>query len=91
MFRMWIKLWKDNRLMKDMTVENGEPVNRTKKVFDAVDRACSEWNLPKTIWLQNNLKEFKKNARTRFGQDSFIETVEFDWFELHVIEEDLNY
>ncbi|MBP5354686.1 MAG: hypothetical protein J6Y67_06080 [Lachnospiraceae bacterium] len=91
MFRMWIKLWKDNRLMKDMTVENGEPVNRTKKVFDAVDRACSEWNLPKPIWLQNNLKEFKKNARTRFGQDSFIETVEFDWFELHVIEEDLNY
>ncbi|MBR4812938.1 MAG: hypothetical protein IKI15_01360 [Lachnospiraceae bacterium] len=88
MFRMWIKLWKDNRLVKDMTVENADPVNRTKKVFDAVERACSEWNLPKPIWLQNNLKEFKKSARTRFGSDSFIEAIDFDWFELHVIEED---
>jgi Ribulose kinase len=91
MFRMWIKLWKDNRLVKDLTVENGEPVNRTKKVFEAVDRACSEWDLPKPIWLQNNLKEFKKTARTRFGQDSFIEHIDFDWLELHVIEEDSFY
>ena len=88
MFRMWIKLWKDNRLVKDLTAENAEPVNRTKKVFDAMDRACEAWNLPKPIWLQNNLKEFKKSSRTRFGQDSFIESVDFDWLELHVIEED---
>ena len=88
MFRMWIKLWKENRLVKDMTVDNAEPVNRTKKVFEALDRACAEWNLPKPIWLQSNLKEFKQRARTRFGQDSFIEKIDFDWLELHVIEED---
>ena len=88
MFRMWIKLWKANRLVKDMTVENAEPVNRTKKIFEALDRACAEWDLPKPILLQSNLKEFKSMSRTRFGQDSFIETVDFDWLELHVLEED---
>ena len=88
MFRMWCKLWKDNRMLKDMTVANTENVNRTKKVFDAVEQVCHAWDLPKPIWLRSNVKDFQQRSKTRFGQDSFIETVEFDWFEIQVIEED---
>lgn len=88
MFRLWAKMWKENRLVRDMTVEDERPVNRTKKVFDAVEKVCGEWDLPKPIWLQSNIKDFKLRARTRFGPDSFIENVEFEWLEIHVIEED---
>ena len=88
MFRLWAKLWKDNRMLKDRTIEDGREVNRTKKVLDAVETVCSEWDLPKPIWLQSNVKVFRLRSRTRFGQDSFIEQVEFDWFEIHVLEED---
>ena len=33
-------------------------------------------------------KEFKRHAKTRFYQDNFIEEIEFDYLEIHVIEED---
>ncbi len=88
MFRLWAKLWKNNHLLRDMTVEDGSDRNRTKKVFDAVEKVCVAWDLPKPIWLQANIKDFRQRAKTRFSQDSFIESVEFDWLEIHVIEED---
>jgi len=88
MFRLWAKMWKDNRMLRDMTVEDDSDANRTKKVFDAVERVCVSWDLPKPIWLQSNIKDFRLRSKTRFGQDSFIERVEFDWLEIHVIEED---
>ncbi|MBQ2032241.1 MAG: hypothetical protein II483_08570 [Lachnospiraceae bacterium] len=88
MFRLWAKMWKENRLLRDMTVEDDSGANRTKKVFDAVEKVCVAWDLPKPIWLQANIRDFKHRAKTRFGQDSFIEHVDFDWLEIHVIEED---
>ena len=47
-----------------------------------------EFDLAKPIWLDSNISEFKRHAKTRFRQDSFIEQVPFDFMELHVIEED---
>ena len=40
------------------------------------------------IWLDANVKEFKRNAKTRFRKESFVESIEFDFLEMHVIEED---
>ena len=59
-----------------------------EECFDALEQACHDWDLPKPIWLQSNVKEFKQRSKTRFGQDSFIEKIDFDWFEIQVIEED---
>lgn len=33
MFRMWCKLFTDNHLVKDITIEDSSDVNRTSKVF----------------------------------------------------------
>ena len=89
MFRMWCKLWKNNHLLKDMVVENDNPdLNRTKKIFAAIDPVCYEFNLAKPIWLDSTVADFKKHDRTRFYQDTFVEEIEFDFLEIHVIEED---
>lgn len=61
---------------------------RTHKIFRAIDEVCYEFDLGKPIWLDANIEEFKRHAKTRFMQDSFIEAVEFDYLEMHVIEED---
>ena len=34
-----------------------------------------------------NINEFKRHDKTRFTSDSFIEAIEFDYLEIHVIEE----
>ena len=86
--RIWGKIWKDNRLLKDTTIENYENDTRTHKVFRALDEICLEFDLGKPIWLDSNIREFQKHSCTKFRQDSFIEEIGFDYLELHVIEED---
>lgn len=88
MFRMWGKLWKDNHLLKDMVACCSDySMSRTAMVFQAVEEICREFDLSQPIWLDANVGEFKRHARTRFRKDSFIEAVDFDYLEIHVIEE----
>lgn len=86
--RIWFKEFKDTRMICDMVVEDNTEVNRTKKVFDAIDKMCYEFDLGKPIWLDANISEFKKHARVKFRKDNFIEQLGFDYLEMQVIEED---
>lgn len=89
MFRLWGKLIQDNHLLKDFVVENPDPLEtRTHKVFQALEVLAREFDLPVPIWLDTNIKDFKRNARTKFRQDSFVETINFDFLEIQIIEED---
>ena len=74
MFRIWGKLIKDNHLIKDTTICDESNSTRTQKVFHALE--------------ESNIKEFQRHAKTRFRQDSFMEEVDFDYLEFHIIEED---
>ena len=87
MFRIWAKEFKDNRMLKDMVVENDSEESRTKKVFAAVDDICYSFDLSKPIWLDKNIAEFKRLDKTRFYADNFVDSIDFDFLEIHVIEE----
>lgn len=87
MFRLWGKIWQDNHLLKDTVYENDTDVNRTKKVFDGLEEICNRFDLAVPVWLDLNIRDFKRHSKTRFSQDSFIEQIEFDYLEIHVIEE----
>ena len=88
MFRMWGKLWKDNRLVDDTTVCIGDySLSRTQMVFQALEELCYYFDLGKPIWLDANVRDFQIHAKTRFRQDKFIEHIEFDFLEIQVIEE----
>lgn len=88
MFRVWAKLFKENRMLKDYLVIDDSFKNRTNKVFQALEDTCYEFDLCKPIWLQNNISEFKRHGKTKFKSDSFIEEIDFDYLEFQVIEED---
>lgn len=86
--RIWAREFKDNRMLRDIVVENYENDTRTHKVFDAIEKIAYEFDLPKPIWLDSNIRDFKRNAKVRFRGDSFIEEVPFDYLEVQIIEED---
>ena len=86
--RIWFKLWKDNRLLQDITIEDSSLETRTHKIFNALDECCYHFDLSKPIWLDSTVKEFKRHAKARFTKDAFVEEVDFDYLEIHVIEED---
>ena len=88
MFRVWGKLFKDNRMLKDLTVCDDSQDTRTHKVLHALDEMCYAFDLSKPIWLDSNVREFQRHAKTSFRQDSFVDEVDFDFLEFQVIEED---
>jgi len=88
MFRLWAKIFKDNHMLRDTVVANGDDDTRTHKIFQALDQVCYEFDLGKPMWLDSTIRDFKKHDKTRFTQDNFIETIDFDYLEIHVIEED---
>lgn len=88
MFRMWGKLLKDNKTVRDTTVSIGDyRLTRTQMVFQALDEICRAFDLSKPIWLDANIREFRRRNRTRFGQDHFIEQIDFDYLEIQILEE----
>ena len=44
-------------------------------------------DLSKPLWLDATVSEFKRRAKARFYQDNFVEDIDFDFLEIHVIEE----
>lgn len=89
MFRIWARTFQNNHMIKDTVIEIDDPeLNRTRKVFSALEAVCYEFDLGKPIWLDKNIADFKRSSKVRFSQDSFIETIDFDYLELQVIEED---
>ena len=89
MFRMCMKIFKENRLVQDTVIALDDPdMSRTAKVFQAVADASLIFDLSQPIWLDANIREFKRHNKTRFTQDNFVEEIPFDFLEIHVIEED---
>ncbi|HIW21251.1 MAG TPA: hypothetical protein H9887_04445 [Candidatus Dorea intestinavium] len=87
MFRLWAKEFKDNRLVKDMVVADDSNETRTHKVFHAMDEIILAFDLSKPIWLDATINDFKRHDKTRFYQDNFVDTIDFDYLEIDVIEE----
>lgn len=89
MFRLWAKIFQNNHMLKDTVICNdNQDMSRTKKVFAALDEVCHEFDLEVPIWLNNTINDFKRHDKARFYQDNFVEHIEFDYLEIHVIEED---
>ena len=87
MFRLWGKIFKENRLIKDTVICDDSDDTRTHKIFHALDSICYEFDLSKPIWLDSTIREFQKRDKVRFNQDNFIDPIDFDYLEIHVIEE----
>lgn len=88
MFRLWAREFHNSHMLKDYVYEDSSEDTRTHKVFKGLSEACKAFDLAEPIWLDSNVADFKKRSKTRFTQDAFIETIEFDYLEIQIIEED---
>lgn len=88
MFRLWGKIFLENRLIKDAVIENSSSDTRTHKIFHSIDELCIHFDISHPIWLESNINDFKKHNKVRFRQDNFIDTIPFDYLEIEIIEED---
>ena len=87
MFRLWGKEFKDNRMLRDTVICDDTDDTRTHKIFNALDAICYEFDLSKPIWLNSTISDFKRHAKARFYQDNFVDSIDFDYLEIQIIEE----
>ena len=85
--KIWGKIWKNNHLLRDEVAVNNEADTRTHRIFACLEELCHAFDLGRPIWLDSNISEFKRLSRTRFTKDSFVEDIDFDHFEIIVLEE----
>ncbi len=88
MFKLWGKIIKDGRLIRDEVYAEAGPDTRTHKVRKGLSAFCLSFDLEEPIWLDAQIRDFQRHARCRFTQDSFIEEIPFDYLEIQVLEED---
>lgn len=89
MFRLWGKLFQNNKMLRDAVYETEDSsISRTRKIFDGLESICREFDLSVPIWLESNISDFKRTSKTRFTADSFIGESGFDYLEIQIIEED---
>ena len=88
MLLLWAKIFQDNHMLKVMGFGEDIDDTRTHNVFHALDEVCHQFDLGTPIWLDLNISDFKRHNKTRFTQDSFVESIDFDYLEIQVIEED---
>ena len=88
MFRLWARTFQNNHMLQDTVICDESDDTRTHKVFRAIEEVCYQFDLGKPIWLDSTIADFKKHDKTRFTADNFIESIDFDYLEIQVIEED---
>lgn len=86
--RIWARQFKDTHMLRDSLIVDNSNETRTHKVFNALERVCQEMDLAQPVWLDRNVKDFKRSGKVRFFKDSFIEEIPFDYLEFQIIEED---
>ena len=86
--RLWGKLWKDNRMLRDVVITDESDDTRTHKIFRAIEEICGEFDIVVPVWLDSNIRDFKRHKKVRFTRDNFVgEAVDFDYLEILILEE----
>ncbi len=88
MFRLWVREFTAQHMLRETVIADGSADTRTHKVFRSLEEACHGFDLNQPIWLEKNIQDFQRYRKTRFTQDNFIEQLPCDYLEIQVIEED---
>ena len=85
MARLWGKLIKKHRIWRDVVSEtDGDDAAATQ---EALSEVCYRLDIPRPIWLDKHTEEIERFGYTSFSQDHFIESINFDKFEIEFLRE----
>lgn len=87
MIRLWGKIIKNNKIIHHEEYCCNENIDYELELKKCITQICYKLDIPKPYWLNKNLDEFNRYKKTSFTQDNFIEEIDFDSFNIVVIEE----
>lgn len=66
---------------------NTKEIEYQQQLKECITDICYHFDIQKPYWLPRNMEEYNKYKKTTFTQDNFIETIDFDKFEIVVLDE----
>ena len=87
MIKLWGKIIKNNKITMDNVVVIDEAIEYEQELKKCMTELCYNFDIQKPYWLRKNLLEYNKIKKTAFTQDNFIEEINFEKFEIEVLEE----
>jgi len=77
MFRIWAKIFKGEKIIKQITYERNEKFTYSQ-FFAYLADICEELDIPTPILLKNHIFGYAKFRTVKFLPRDFAETPEFD-------------
>ena len=75
--KIWARLMKDDKIAKDMIYQS--PLKMSASNYELWLRdICHQLDVPNPVLLQQHYKNFVNFHNTRFKDDDFIETLDYD-------------
>ena len=80
MLKIWGKLIKDNRIIKNEVSISEIGDNYQENLKMCITELCYKFDISTPYWLRPNINEYNKRHKTSFDQNNFIEEIDFDHF-----------
>lgn len=88
MFRLWGKTVKDDRILESKVFELDEPnLTIEEKIEKSLADICYSFDIQRPMWFDENNRDIAIFNKTCFKNHHFIESVDFDYFEIEIIED----
>lgn len=80
MIKIWGKLIKNNKIIKQEVVTSDEAGSYQENLKRCITEICYKMDIQKPYWLNSNLEEYNRRSKTSFTRHNFIEDIDFDKF-----------
>jgi hypothetical protein len=88
MIRIWGKIIKNNKIVKDGTVQFGSEGSYQQNLKKCIVELCRQFDIEKPYWLPVNMDEYNKRSKTIFNRDNFIDEFPFDKFVIEEVDDE---
>ena len=77
MIRIWAKVLKNNKIVKQYVFERFETMDYSQ-FFDYLREICENLDVATPVLIKTHLFNYAKYNNVRFTQSDFVETIDFD-------------
>lgn len=77
MVRIWAKVLKNNKIIKDCVYEKFEMTDYSR-FYDYTREICEKLDIPTPVVIKTHIFNYAKYNTVRFIPDDFVESVDFD-------------
>lgn len=88
MRKIWVLVKKNQKIIKQTVTDFEEttPLSESS-LLTCLSLVCKEFDIPRPLIFKKHMKQLEDFGRTIFRQDSFVEPIAFDSFDIEWIEE----